>query len=45
MSVDVNEFTCISCGENIRTLRWYPDSLRICHDCREKLGLITGYEE
>jgi hypothetical protein len=45
MGVDVNEFTCVSCGENIRTLRWYPDSLRICHDCREKLGLMTGSEE
>ena len=41
----VNEFICTTCGKNIRTLRWYPDSLKICHVCREKLGLMTDYEE
>jgi hypothetical protein len=45
VSHDVNEFICTECRESIRTLRWFSDSLKICLDCREKLGLIKEHEE
>jgi hypothetical protein len=45
VSHDVNEFICTNCHEFIRTLRWFNDSLRICFDCREKLGLIKEENE